>query len=58
MKRRLMWLALLSGAIIVGALYYVGNVRATTASGFAAKTLAQGRLDHRHGGSGDGLRRG
>jgi quercetin dioxygenase-like cupin family protein len=39
-----MWLALLSGAIIVAALYYVGEVRATSASGFAAKMLAQGRF--------------
>ena len=44
MKRRLMWLSLLSATTIVTALYYVGNVRATPASGFGAKTLALGRF--------------
>ena len=44
MKRRIIWLALLSGAIAVMALYHVGNVRATPASGFAATTLAKGTL--------------
>ena len=44
MKRRLMWLVLLSAAIAVTALYHVGTVRATSPSGFMSKTLAQGRL--------------
>ena len=44
MKRRIIWLALLSGAIAVMALYHVGNVRATPAGGFAATTLAKGTL--------------
>ncbi len=44
MKRRLMWFALLSAAIVVTVLYHVENIRATPASGFTAKTLALGRF--------------
>lgn len=43
MRRKLMWVLVLS-AIIVGAAAYVGNVLATPSSGFSASTIAVGRF--------------
>ncbi len=43
MRRRLTWLALVSAAIVVTALY-TRNVLATPASGFTGTTLAKGRF--------------
>lgn len=45
MRRRQTWLALLSAAIVVTALYFPGNVRGTPPDGFTATTLAKGRFD-------------
>jgi len=43
MRRKLTWVVLLSGAIVIMALYYAGNVWATPANaGFIATTLAKG----------------
>jgi hypothetical protein len=42
MRQKFVWLAILSAAIVVTALYLATNVRATTASGFKATTLATG----------------
>ena len=44
MRQRLTWWAVLSGAIAAAALYFGGNVLATSPSGFTAMTLAKGRL--------------
>lgn len=44
MRRKLMWLVLLSAAIVVTAIFYAGNVWATAANGFVATTLAKGTL--------------
>jgi uncharacterized cupin superfamily protein len=44
MRRRLMWLVLLSAAILVMALYHAGNVLGTPANGFVGTTLAKGRF--------------
>jgi hypothetical protein len=41
MRRKLTWLVLLGAAIVVAALY-AGNVLATSANGFTAKTIATG----------------
>ena len=42
MRRKLTLLVLFSAAIVVMAIYYVGNVWATPASGFVATTLVKG----------------
>ena len=42
MRRKLKWLLVLP--VILGAAAYVGNIQATPASGFAASTLAFGRV--------------
>ncbi len=44
MRRKLIWLALISAAIVLTAHYYAANVWATGASGFMATTLAKGTL--------------
>jgi len=44
MQRKLRCLVLFSAALVVTAILYEGNVRATAANGFAATTLAKGRL--------------
>ncbi len=44
MRKKLIWLVLLSAAIVVTAIFYAGNVRATMGNGFVAETLAQGTL--------------
>lgn len=44
MRQRLTWWAVLSGAIAAAALYFGGNVLATSPSRFTAMTLAKGRL--------------
>jgi quercetin dioxygenase-like cupin family protein len=44
MRRKKTGLALLSAAILITALYYARNVRATPASGFTGTTLAVGRF--------------
>ena len=45
MSRKLIWLAILSAAIFVTAIFYAGKVWATTASGFKATTLATGTFN-------------
>lgn len=44
MKRRALWMVLLSTAIIVAALYHAGSARGTPAIGFVGTTLAKARF--------------
>ena len=45
MRGKITWLAILSAAIVITALYLSKNVLATTASGFKAMTIATGTFD-------------
>jgi len=45
MRHKLSWLAILSAAIVITALYHSKSVQATAASGFKATTLATGTFD-------------
>jgi hypothetical protein len=42
MRRKLTWVVLFSAAIVVAAIFYVGKVWATSATGFKATTIATG----------------
>ncbi len=44
MRKKLIWLLLFSGAIVVTALHHAGNVLGTPANGFVGTTLAVGRF--------------
>lgn len=44
MRRNLKWFLVLT-PVIVGAIFYVANIQATPASGFAASTISVGRLE-------------
>ncbi len=45
MRRKLVWIVLLSAAILVAALHHTKSVLATPASGFKATTIATGTFD-------------
>jgi hypothetical protein len=48
MRQRLTWLVSFSAAILITVSFYASNVRATTAAGFKATTLAQGTFAEFH----------
>jgi hypothetical protein len=45
MRSKLTWVVFLSAAIVVAAIFYVGKVSATPATGFKATTIATGTFD-------------
>jgi len=45
MRSKLTWVVLFSAAIGVAAMFYVGKVSATPATGFKATTIATGTFD-------------
>jgi hypothetical protein len=45
MQRRLMWVVLLSAAIMLTALFHASPAWATPANGFTSTPLAQGQFD-------------